>query len=91
LNEKPTDGGLKELVTGDRKCTGVFQRELNIGSLAVISDDVQFAKDDLFIQDEYRGRGIGTWASKQLFKHDTLRVRLKYSTDRVVSSTVIRV
>jgi hypothetical protein len=71
----PKDGNLKEeLVTGDRKGTGVFRTELNKGSLAFISDDPQDAKDDFFIRDEYRGRGIGTWALKQLFNHDTLKV-----------------
>ena len=62
------DGNLKEeLITGDWKGTGVFQEELNKASFTFISDDPQFAKDDLFIQDEYCGRGIATWALKQLF------------------------
>jgi len=83
LKENPKDGNLKEeLVTGDRRGTGVFQTELNKGSLAVMSDDIQYAKDDLFIREEFRGQGIGTWALKQLFKHDTLRVRIILSTGR---------
>jgi GNAT superfamily N-acetyltransferase len=69
------EGGIKEeFVTGDRKGTGVFQRELNKGSLAVLSDDTRHAEDDLFIREEFRGRGIGTWALQQLFRHYTLRV-----------------
>jgi hypothetical protein len=75
LKENPTDGNLKEeLVTGNWKGTGVFQKELNKGSLAVMSDDTQYAKDDIFIREQFRGRGIGMWALKQLFKHETLRV-----------------
>ena len=66
----------EEFVTGDCKGTGIFQTELNKGSLAVISDDIQYAKDDLFIRDEYCGRGIGSWALNQLFKHDTLQMCL---------------
>ena len=74
LKNNPMDGNLKEeLVTGDWNGTGVFQEGLNKGSFTFISDDPQFAKDDLFIQDEYRGQGIATWALKQLFKHNTLK------------------
>ena len=35
--------------------------------MAVLSDDVQYAKDDLFIQEEFCRRGIGMWALKKLF------------------------
>lgn len=79
-NNKPSnlkDGGLKdELLTGDRKGTGVFGKELNKGTLAVISDDVMYAKDDMFIEEAYRRRGIGAWALKTIFKHESLRVRV---------------
>jgi predicted acetyltransferase len=75
LKENPTDGNLKEeLVTGNWKDTCVFQKELNKRSLAVMSDDMRYAKDDIFIREQFRGRGIGMWALKQLFKHETLRV-----------------
>jgi len=82
LKENPKDGNLKEeFVTGDRKGTGVFGTELNKGSLAVISDDVDIAKDDFFIREEFRGRGIGSWALKHLFQHGTLRgVRFIYAS-----------
>ena len=74
-NSSNGDGNIREeFVTGYRKGTGVFQKELNKGSLAVLSDDVQYAKDDLFIQEEFRGRGIGMWALKKLFQHHTLQV-----------------
>jgi GNAT superfamily N-acetyltransferase len=74
-NDSKGKGNIREeFVTGDRKGTSVFQRELNNGSLAVLSDDTQYAKEDLFIREEFRGRGIGTWALKQPFQHYTLRV-----------------
>ena len=74
-NNSNDEGNIREeFVTGDRRGTGVFQRELNKGSLAVLSDDTQYAKDDLFIREEFRGRGIGMWALKQLFRHYTLHV-----------------
>jgi len=70
----PRDGGLREeFITGDRKGTGVFQRELNQGSLAFLSDDHRYAQDDFFINEEFRGRGVGRWALETLFKHETLR------------------
>ncbi|KIM76484.1 hypothetical protein PILCRDRAFT_797376 [Piloderma croceum F 1598] len=74
LKNNPMDSNLKEeLVTGDWKGTGVFQRELNEGSFTFISDDLQFAKNNLFIQEKYCGWGIATGALKQLFNHNTLK------------------
>ncbi|KAF7979769.1 hypothetical protein HWV62_40792 [Athelia sp. TMB] len=74
LPHDPMDGGLKdEFVSGDRKGTGVFGKEVNQGALAFFSDDQQFSKDDFFIAEKYRGRGIGTWAMKQIFVHPSMR------------------
>jgi GNAT superfamily N-acetyltransferase len=72
----PTDGGLKEeFISGDRKGTGVFQGELNKGSIAFLSDDNRYAEDDFFINEEFRGRGVGRWALETLSHHETLKVR----------------
>ena len=69
------DGRLKaEFVSGSQKGTGAFGAELNQGSLALFSDDKEHTKDDFFVNEKYRGRGIGTWAMKQIMVHDSMRV-----------------
>lgn len=61
-------------IDGNLKGTGAFGDELDQGSFVVLSDDVRSAKDDFFIEEEYRGKGIGMWAMKKFLEHKTIRV-----------------
>lgn len=77
-------GNLKQaFVDGDRKGTGVFGKELNIGSFAMLSDDQVYKGDDFCIEPEFRGKGIGSWALQKLLQHKSIQVSILYTTKEV--------
>ncbi|KAF9007135.1 hypothetical protein BDQ17DRAFT_1423206 [Cyathus striatus] len=54
---------------GSRSGTATFKDELNNGTFAYLSDDTG---DELFVDQEYRGRGVGSWVLDAVKKHSSL-------------------
>ena len=55
-------------------CFGVFKGEKQIGFARVVSDFVTFAfLADVFILEEYRGRGLSKWLLEFIMDHPDLR------------------
>jgi GNAT superfamily N-acetyltransferase len=54
---------------GSRAGTGVFKDELNTGSFAYLSADNE---NELFLDEQYRGRGIGNWVLDAMKKQTSL-------------------
>ncbi len=55
-------------------CFGVYDAERQIGFARVVSDQATFAYlGDVFILDEYRGRGLGKWLMETIVAHPQLQ------------------
>ncbi|MBX7043028.1 MAG: GNAT family N-acetyltransferase [Ignavibacteria bacterium] len=55
-------------------CFGLYHDRRQIGFARVISDKATFAYlADVFIIDEYRGRGLSKWLMKVIFEHPMFR------------------
>lgn len=55
-------------------CFGLYHGKKQIGFARVISDKATFAYlADVFIIDEYRGRGLSKWMMKVIFEHEMFR------------------
>jgi len=59
-------------------CFGLYDSNNKmLGFARVITDQVVFAYlMDLFVLEEYRGKGLGTMLAKHIFEHPDLQVRL---------------
>jgi GNAT superfamily N-acetyltransferase len=63
--EKAVEGSL---------CFGVFHGEKQIGLARVITDAATFAYlCDVFIDESYRGRGLGKWLMETILGHESLQ------------------
>jgi GNAT superfamily N-acetyltransferase len=55
-------------------CFGVYDRDQQIGFARVVTDYATFAwLADVFIEEEYRGRGLGKWLVETVLSHAELR------------------
>lgn len=63
----------KQFYKGTDKGTGAFGRELGKGSFAIICGEEE-CLGMFCIEEQFRGRGIGTWAIRELFKDAALAV-----------------
>lgn len=55
-------------------CFGLYHGKKQIGFARVITDKATFAYlADVFIIDEYRGRGLSKWMMKVIFEHEMFR------------------
>jgi hypothetical protein len=73
------DGRLRQQFLTRDMGTGVFGPELGHGSFAIICSGGSHGDLPYFeINEPWRGRGIGTWALQELFKHKVLRVRARF-------------
>ena len=55
-------------------CFGVFHGDKQIGVARVITDAATFAYlCDIFIDDSYRGRGLGKWLMETILQHESLQ------------------
>lgn len=55
-------------------CFGVFHGEKQIGIARVITDTATFAYlCDVFIDESYRGRGLGKWLMETILGHESLQ------------------
>ena len=55
-------------------CFGVFHGDKQIGVARVISDTATFAYlCDVFIDESYRGRGLGKWLMETILRHESLQ------------------
>ncbi len=62
------------LILKNSLCFGVFYHDKQIGFARVISDESEFASLwDVFIDDEHRGKGVGSALLKYIFQHPQLR------------------
>lgn len=62
------------LIIENSLCFSVFHEEKQIGYARVISDQSEFASLwDVFIDEPYRGKGIGQALLKYIFDHNQLR------------------
>jgi len=54
-------------------CFGVYENNKQVGYARVITDTATFAYlADVFIDENYRGRGLGKWLVKMIVKHPDL-------------------
>ncbi|MGH9947562.1 MAG: GNAT family N-acetyltransferase [Pyrinomonadaceae bacterium] len=55
-------------------CFGMYHEETIVGFARVVSDKTTFAYlGDVFILDEYRGRGLGKWLMEAILSHTELQ------------------
>jgi N-acetylglutamate synthase-like GNAT family acetyltransferase len=55
-------------------CFGVYEREKQIGFARVITDKATFAYlADVFIDEDYRGRGLSKWMMEMIMSHPELQ------------------
>lgn len=55
-------------------CFGVYHKEKQIGFARVITDYVRFGYlADVFIVEEYRGKGLSKWLMKSILEHRKLK------------------
>jgi GNAT superfamily N-acetyltransferase len=55
-------------------CFGVFHGDKQIGVARVITDAATFAYlCDVFIDESYRGRGLGKWLMETILRHESLQ------------------
>ncbi|MGE0481131.1 MAG: GNAT family N-acetyltransferase [Phycisphaerae bacterium] len=55
-------------------CFGLYHAQRQIGFARVISDGATFAYlSDVFVREEYRGRGIGQWFIRTIVAHPQLQ------------------
>lgn len=55
-------------------CFGVFHDDKQIGVARVITDAATFAYlCDVFIDESYRGRGLGKWLMETILRHESLQ------------------
>lgn len=63
-----------ETAIGNSICFGVYDGERQIGFGRVVSDKATFAYvGDVFILDEYRGRGLSKWLMQVIVDHPDLQ------------------
>ena len=71
---KGIDKSTIERAIANSLCLGVFQNEKQIGFGRAITDRSTFAYlADVFILEEYRGRGLGKWLVDCFLEHDELQ------------------
>ena len=55
-------------------CFGIFHAEKQVGVARVITDTATFAYlCDVFIDESYRGRGLGKWLMETILRHESLQ------------------
>ena len=55
-------------------CFGVYDNDKQVGYARVITDTATFAYlADVFIDENYRGKGLGKWLVKMILKHPDLQ------------------
>lgn len=67
-------GSIRETLKNEHKGSGVYGDELGCGSFAVLDVFEDKYSCPFFIKEEYRGRGIGKWALKEMSRHESLEV-----------------
>jgi GNAT superfamily N-acetyltransferase len=61
-------------------CFGVFEKENQVGFARVISDYATYAwLCDVFIDEKYRGRGLGKWLVASIMSHPELQGLRRWS------------
>ena len=62
------------LAIGNSLCFGIYAADRQIGFSRVITDFATFAYiGDLFVLDEFRGRGLGKWLMETIVSHPALQ------------------
>lgn len=61
-------------------CFGLYEEELQIGLARVITDRATFAYlCDVYVLEEYRGRGLGRWLMETVMSHPDLQGLRRFS------------
>lgn len=71
---KGIDRGLVERSIAHSLCLGVFHKANQVGFGRAVTDRATFAYlADVFVIQEYRGQGLGTWLVDCFFEHQELQ------------------
>jgi GNAT superfamily N-acetyltransferase len=61
-------------------CFGLYKQEKQVGFARVISDYATYAYiGDVYVQDEYRGQGLGKWLMQCIMQHPLLQGLRRWS------------
>jgi GNAT superfamily N-acetyltransferase len=72
--------GVIALSLGNSLCFGMYDGEKQIGFTRVVSDYATYAwLCDVFIDEDYRGRGLGKWMMTTVMAHPQLQIVRRWS------------